>query len=286
MAGTIAFVTTCKGRLHHLEQTLPLMVGQGADEVIVVDYGCPDRIGDWVEARFPAVRVVHVSDDPAFCAARARNLGAAAAVSDWLVFIDGDVETAPGWVEWMRGHLEPGCFYRAAPIAGERDRETWGTAICRRADFEAIGGYDEAFSGWGGEDADLYLVLAGNGVAERDYPHRFVRAIPHGDDQRAGWAGMRDKDEKLVVNACYREAKMQMHRILGGGARLPLGKRHAMMAQIGRELRTWFDAGAPKPLTLRYSMKGGGVQRPSSLCLMQSELTVTIHVQGIPAKEA
>ena len=67
---TIAFVTTCKGRLHHVRETLPLIAQQAPDEIIVVDYGCPDRVGDWVTANVPQARVVRVDDDPGFSLAR------------------------------------------------------------------------------------------------------------------------------------------------------------------------------------------------------------------------
>ena len=91
---TIALITTCKGRLHHLRETLPLMASQGADEIVVVDYGCPDGAGDWVEREFPGVRVVRVDDDPGFCLPRARNAGARASSARWLAFVDADVKLA------------------------------------------------------------------------------------------------------------------------------------------------------------------------------------------------
>jgi len=69
-----AFVTTCKGRLHHLQQTLPLIAAQAPDEIVVVDYGCPQNSGDWVEAHFPGVKVVRTTDDPGFCLPRALDL--------------------------------------------------------------------------------------------------------------------------------------------------------------------------------------------------------------------
>ena len=284
MGKTISLITTCRGRLHHLRQTLPLMVAQGADEVIVVDYGCPDGAGDWIEAHFPDVTVMRAGETSGYSGAPARNIGGRAARSDWLVFIDGDVLTAPGWVDWMRASVLPGHFYRAAPIEGRRDPETWGTVICTRADYEAIGGFDEAFSGWGGEDTDFFMMLAAHGLAEADYPHRFVHAIPHPDAERAGWGGMRDRDEKLVVNAAYREAKLRIRDALGAGTDLPLDQRRAIMAQFMGELRKWFDAGAPAPLSLRCSLKRGPVLQPSPAHLVQSELTVTVNVA--PARKA
>ena len=46
-------IVTCKGRLEHLKQTLPLLMAMPDSEVIVVDYDCPDRSGDWVRAEHP-----------------------------------------------------------------------------------------------------------------------------------------------------------------------------------------------------------------------------------------
>jgi glycosyltransferase involved in cell wall biosynthesis len=136
---SIAFVTTCRQRLHHIRQTLPIIAGTKAAEVILVDYGCPDNSGDWAEANHPAVKVVRVTDDPVFWAARARNMGAAAASAEWLVMIDGDILIQPEWLDWMQANIKAGEFYRAAPVAERRrDPDTYGTVICRRADFMAV----------------------------------------------------------------------------------------------------------------------------------------------------
>lgn len=55
---TIAFITTCKDRLQHLKETLPLLVADKPTEIVVVDYDCPANSGDWVEANYPDVKVV------------------------------------------------------------------------------------------------------------------------------------------------------------------------------------------------------------------------------------
>ena len=65
-APVFSIVTTCKGRLEHLKQSLPRMAAQAGAEVIVVDYDCPDGAGAWVAENFPAVRVVRVADAPLF----------------------------------------------------------------------------------------------------------------------------------------------------------------------------------------------------------------------------
>src|SRR5574343_1128333 len=107
-----AFVTTCKGRLHHLQQTLPLIVAEAPDEIVVVDYGCPQGSGDWVEANYPQVKVVRVTDDDGFRLARARNLGAAACSAPWICFIDADIRVGSGFVAWMRANARQRHYYR------------------------------------------------------------------------------------------------------------------------------------------------------------------------------
>ena len=72
----LSYITTCKGRLSHLQQTLPRIADQPHVECIVVDYGCPERCGDWVEAHHPNVMVVRTGPTEGFNASRARNAGA------------------------------------------------------------------------------------------------------------------------------------------------------------------------------------------------------------------
>jgi len=45
MAPKFSIVTTCKGRLGNLQQSLPTFVAQAAAEVVVVDYDCPESTG-------------------------------------------------------------------------------------------------------------------------------------------------------------------------------------------------------------------------------------------------
>lgn len=52
----LTFVTTCRGRLAHLRRSLPTFVAQPDAEVVVVDYDCPERSGEWVEQTFGSSR--------------------------------------------------------------------------------------------------------------------------------------------------------------------------------------------------------------------------------------
>jgi hypothetical protein len=45
MTPKFSIVTTWKGRLRDLQQSLPTFVSQAAAEVVVVDYDCPEGTG-------------------------------------------------------------------------------------------------------------------------------------------------------------------------------------------------------------------------------------------------
>ncbi len=81
------------------------MVGQGANEVIVVDYSCPQGTGEFVREYFPAVRVVSVTGEEHFSNWKARNAGASIASSDVLVFVDADTLLAEGAIAWLSENL-------------------------------------------------------------------------------------------------------------------------------------------------------------------------------------
>ena len=274
----IALLTTSRGRLHHLQRTLPLMLSQGAAEVVVVDYGCPDGTGDWVERHHPAARVARVTDATEFCLSRARNIAAEHSRAEWLVFVDADILIAPGWVDWMRGHLAPGHFYRAAPVDGRRVPDTSGTVICARAAFEALDGYDEMFRGWGGEDSDLYQRLAQQGVAQGVYPSEFVSAIPHDDGERAGWGALQSREQQIVLHRCYGAAKVQFAALVGTAGQLAPHIRRSLMDTSVAALTAWYASGTRDRLAIQHVLR-----RNANLWMppgygMTTEVTFTVYV--------
>lgn len=204
----VAFVTVCKGRLHHIRETLPLLVAQHPEEIVVVDYGCPQNVGDWVEANFGSVKVVRVVDDPGFCVARGRNLGALSTSSPSICFIDADVKIAPGFVDWIRANADARHYYRNGVVDGARDMETYGTFVCPREAFETVAGFDELFRGWGGEDDDIFLRMIRAGVERSEYPPEFVKAISHDDQERMQFHAQKDRYLQNMINLFYIHAKM------------------------------------------------------------------------------
>ena len=236
---TLCYITTCKGRLEHLKQTLPRVVDQPGVSCVVVDYACPDNTTDWVTANFPQVTVVRVTGEAGFHLARARNLGAQAANTPWLAFFDADILWSPELAKTVIPQLRPGHFYRAQPVT----LQTWGSVICHRQDFEAVGGYDEAFTGWGGEDDDLLARLSMLGRLPAGFPASLVREIPHDDDARVRFYDIKDRAVQHRINMLYMQVKLDLIRLTGGPVSLEI--RRTLANEVQRVIRQAIDSGQP-----------------------------------------
>lgn len=211
----------------------------GAFEIVVVDAGSADGTTSMLSSWFSRQPFRWVAIGPA-AAARARNAGAAVSVGQLLIFLDDDMLPGPGFIS---AHLEaagkfPGAVVvGACPVAGARrpfsrmvtrwyagqfDTMTaaaaaghtltafqvfTGNLTVPRAIFEGIGGFDEQFEGYGGEDTDFGIRLVVARVPLRYAPsavaaHRFgaswpvwinrVRALAAGTillaEKHPGWA--------------------------------------------------------------------------------------------------
>jgi tetratricopeptide (TPR) repeat protein len=117
---TFSLVTTCKGRLAYLKDSLPTWarLHHGDFEIVVVDYDCPDGTADWVRRHrahllkrsgADAIQVVKVPDRPRFNLNDARNHGIAAARGTWIITIDSDVHVVDrSLLEWLDDQLRAG----------------------------------------------------------------------------------------------------------------------------------------------------------------------------------
>jgi glycosyltransferase involved in cell wall biosynthesis len=223
MTRSFSIVTTCKGRLEHLKQTLPRMVAQGATDVIVVDYSCPDGTGDWVRTNFPAVRVVDVEGQKGFSNWHARNVGAAAATGSLLLFCDADTLLAANCGKGIASALPPktyGFFKRDATArfnkAGLRlgSNQLRGFHAIPAPAFRRLGGYDEVLRGWGaGGDTDLEERLVLGGLTPRALSPALVEdVIQHDNADRT-----RHHDDSIKLSystgLLYRRAKLALLRV-------------------------------------------------------------------------
>ncbi len=156
MAPKYSIITTCKGRLNNLKLSLPEFLKQENTEVIVVDYDCPEGTSDYVTKFHREAIIVAVKSKPKFNLSNARNLGAAKAAGEFLIFLDADVIIAENFVKAIDPQIKEHCFARFGPPAQNSLR---GFCVVQKNDFEFIGGYDELLNGYEGEDLELCVRL-------------------------------------------------------------------------------------------------------------------------------
>ena len=180
MAPKFSIVTTCKGCLSDLKQTLPTFVAQTGAEVVVVDYDCPDGTGRYVAEHYPQVRVVAVADKPKFNLSQARNAGAAEATGDFLVFLDADIVIAEGLLDYLATNVKNRSY---GTFGGGVANSVRGSCVVDRALFNAVGGYDEIIEGYGGEDLDLYSRLRFLRARHVNLPREYVANVIEQDQE-------------------------------------------------------------------------------------------------------
>ena len=242
----LTIVTTCKGRLAHLKQSLPTMLKTGLP-VVVVDYNCPDGTRHYVADHFPEVKVVAIDNEPMFNISRARNLGAAHVATRFIGFLDSDALLQDGFAgEFGAAALSDTVFC----VAGEGDLH--GQCIVSRAAFEKVGGYDEAMTGWAGEDGDFYLRLLAAGYRRTTMRPGLVLALAHGDDMRIRYTGGAPRVDSHRLNVTYAAMKRDVEALQAGKA-LSHDERLALRDQVADALRR--AAATGKAQTVEYRIR-------------------------------
>ncbi|MFN3629580.1 MAG: glycosyltransferase family 2 protein [Casimicrobiaceae bacterium] len=171
-------------RLPHLLTTLRSIAAQRevAVECIVIEQDVASQLRPHLP---PWVRLVHTpppAPDMPYCRAWAFNIGARHARADVLVLHDNDMPVPTDYAAWILARCAQGyevvnpkrfIFYLseahtravfehtadwlgAAPDAIVQNLEGGGSVAITRAAYEAIGGLDERFIGWGGEDNEFW----------------------------------------------------------------------------------------------------------------------------------
>jgi hypothetical protein len=202
---TIAFCTTCKGRLQHLERTLPKNLADNADyenlKFIILDYNSMDGLADYMHSNHKAaiesgrVSFYRFLEPTPFRMAHAKNLAHRLGIlegADILCNLDADNFTGQGFARYVsKIFQEPDSFLlarRAAPKDGGDllPKGINGRTVVTRQAFLKIGGYNEKFAAWGPDDRDFNARLRRLGYTPHQIERQYLEtgAILHNDRMR------------------------------------------------------------------------------------------------------
>lgn len=160
----ISVLTYCMARGRHAALMVPYTVAllHDRDEMVFVDYSCPEDSGRAVKAACPNVRVVWVPGLTYWHPTHARNCAATAARNDIFIFVDVDNLMAKALFDYCR-RLQHGQFFALPPAPGKS-----GFMAIRRADFFKVNGYEEALIGPSYDDTSMYRALDCAGISRVD----------------------------------------------------------------------------------------------------------------------
>lgn len=184
-APAVSFVIPHRGRerLQLLQTVVRSIIAQAgpAVECIVVEQG-PVQEVDSLPEGVKYIHLPHPEDPDGWRKAWAFNVGVDAATADIVVCHDGDIIMPKAYASeivkrFKQSDLDVLYLYRFLfclskedtfdmvsngdfnlATTPERVRQNWqgGTVAIRKRSFMKVGGYDEAYVGWGGEDNEFF----------------------------------------------------------------------------------------------------------------------------------
>ncbi|MDD4767632.1 MAG: glycosyltransferase [Desulfotomaculaceae bacterium] len=188
-----SLIIPCKNEGQNVKMTLDSLLAAAPAtrvEYIVVDDGSADGCCDFIKenSRYSGVNLI--SSDR-LGVSRARNLGAATARGEYLIFCDAHITVPAGWPDCLLNAFNLAGVDAVSPAIGSLENpdatgygQTWndrlqvawlppppgmkpatvpllpgGCVTARRNVFRQAGGFDPGFIAWGHEDVEFSLKL-------------------------------------------------------------------------------------------------------------------------------
>ncbi len=217
----VSYCTTCKGRLHHLQQTLPHNLEAEKDnpdvEFVVLDYTSEDGLAEWIKQNYSKevasgrIRYARYDDGEHFKMAHAKNMAHRLATGDILCNLDADNMVVPNFSRYLNevftknpnsiiGRSRTNPIHYLTTLNRKPLPSVTGRIAMMRECFEALTGYDEAYSAWGGDDDNLCKRAEQGGMKLVQLPNELAgSALSHSDDDRVENLAPDDKHKSRVT---------------------------------------------------------------------------------------
>lgn len=227
----IAFVTTCKGRLDHIKKTLPRNMADNPRSVFVLLAYNDDDLAKYIAENFASemkdgrLAFYQYKEDVSYQMSHAKNMTARCAILEGakiMVTTDADNYTGRGFEHFIAYKmLDNGVFLcpdfpkikSMEHGKGRPQRGYAGRLAIRSHDFIKMGGYNESFNTWRGEDIDMIFRLQRAEYIMQCIDNRFLEAINHTAEVRfkeyphaqvyetpAEWKTIYEEAKDTVVN--------------------------------------------------------------------------------------
>lgn len=206
----IVGISTCKGRLEHIKQTSKSFLEGSPSNAsyLLVDYGCPERTGEWVKETWGSTgradALIMNPSTSVFHKTIALNAGARHAIgemqADYVLFFDADTFVRDGFVQKIIPILSgPDRFIFVDPVPETKDLT--GLLILHQELFRESGGFEESFRNWGAEDLEYRLRLYAKHKRPFDLVNgEFLGSIPHGNELRTQFYAEKNPDASNLKN--------------------------------------------------------------------------------------
>ena len=235
----VSYCTTCKGREHHLKQTLVAnMAAEAANpnvEFVVLDYDSPDGLGEWIKENYQAemasgrLKYAKLNDAPHFKMAHAKNLAHNLASGDILCNLDADNYLAKDYSRTLvkqfekdpnsiithvtLRHRDP-IIQKWRAFTGQKHKNhqpgMTGRIAISKENFHALRGYDETYSAWGGDDTNLVYRARNAGLTlQRPAREDWGDLIHHSNDERLQYLSQKDKAHSRQLLEGYAAKKRE-----------------------------------------------------------------------------
>ena len=227
----ISYCTTCKGRLHHLRETLPKNLEAEKDnpdiEFVILDYTSEDGLGDWIKQNYSKeiasgrIRYARYDDGVHFKMAHAKNMAHRLATGDVLCNLDADNIISKDFSKYLnklfqdnphtiltRIRLSLGDYCKTAFIKRKGVLGLGGRIAVSRDDFIELGGYDESISGWGPDDFNFGKRAVAVGLKEVLLSDEFAGSVlSHSHEERISNL---DPNDAVKSRDLMRRTKLQI----------------------------------------------------------------------------
>jgi len=189
-----SFCTTCMGRKHHIEKTLPVNLAVACKhqaQIVLLDYNSNDNLAQYVKNEFSQyiesrhLLFARTTEPTRFKMSHAKNITHLLASGDILLNVDADNYIDSNYMQWLKKAFALG--KNVFVHAGEA-KNISGRIAVRKKHFLAVNGYAEDFdrsNGWGFDDTCFIRRLELLGLVRVTMPFVFRDSfISHSDEWR------------------------------------------------------------------------------------------------------